>query len=158
VTLVVTMDDQPGLIRWAEPRMGIPEGEMSGDAEALGVIDETTGEIQAVIAFTAHHGHFISAHIASSGGRRWATRPVLRAVFGYAFEFKGVKRMNCLVSVYNTPTQIMCLKLGFRPEATIRCGADDGSDGIVFGMLADECPWLAAHRNDDHEQEESAEA
>lgn len=142
MAMIVKQEDDSRLIRWAEPRIGVAPGKMAKDALALGVFDADTGEIAAVILINARYGHFCSMHIASDGGRRWATRRVLRAIFGYAFEFLGHTRINAVVSVNNLAAQIMAMKLGFRPEATIACGADDGGDGILFRMLIGECDWL----------------
>lgn len=110
--------------------------------EAVAITDKVSDEILAVILFNAHYGHFLSMHIASNGAKRWVSRFAARAVFGYAFEHKGVTRINAVVPAWNVPVQILCLKFGFRIEGTMRCGADDGSDAILFGMLRQECRWI----------------
>jgi RimJ/RimL family protein N-acetyltransferase len=91
-------------------------------------------------------------HVTTDGQKRWLTKFTLRLIFGYAFHHKGVKRVNAVVSVKNIPIQILCLKLGFRIEATIRCGATDGGDGILFGMLDSECRWLGPKEADDGQE------
>lgn len=146
--MIVTMADQEGLIRWAEPRMGVGAGLMPPETEALGVIEEDTGEIHAVIALNAFYAHYASMHVATNGRRRWVTRPVLRAAFGYAFEFKGLRRLNFHVSCKNIEIQVFALKLGLRIEGTTRCGFDDGSDGVLFGMIREECPWINGESSD----------
>ncbi|WYK05490.1 GNAT family protein [Cereibacter sphaeroides f. sp. denitrificans] len=120
--------------------MGIRPGAMPPETIALGVIDEW-GELHAVICLNAFYSHYCSMHIASNGRRAWATRPVLRAIFGYAFEFLGLGRVNALVSARNIAVQVMALKLGFRFCGFLPDGADDGGDGILFGMLREQCPW-----------------
>lgn len=137
----VTMEHQADLIAWAEPHFEVPAGSMPPETVALGVIDDK-GAILAVICINAFYSHYCTMHVASNGSRRWLTRTVLRCIFGYVFELLGLLRVNIIVSVDNVPIQILALKLGFRMEGYARCGADDGSDGIILGMLASECPWL----------------
>jgi hypothetical protein len=140
----VTMQNQKDLIAWAEPRMGVEAGCAPRETIALGVLDDA-GEIHAVIWFNAFYSTYASLHIASNGGKRWATRAVLRTVFAFAFEHLKLTRLNFLVSVNNVAVQVLALKVGLRIEGTTRCGANDGSDGILFGMLAQECRWLPQH-------------
>lgn len=142
MALFLTMEPRDRLQAWAEPIMGIEPGMMPKDTDLVGVMESDTTEVQAVIGYNAHYGQQISMHVASNGQKRWLTRSILRAIFGYAFEFKGVKRVNAVVSVNNLDIQILCLKLGFRIEGTMACGADDGSDGILFAMLAKDCRWI----------------
>lgn len=137
----VTMEDQPQLLGWAEAVFGQEQGSMPPETLAMGVRDDT-GKILAVICFNAFYSHYCTMHVASNGSRRWLDRTVLRLIFGYVFELLRLKRVNIIVSVNNVAVQILALKLGFRMEGYARCGADDGSDGIVLGMLAGECPWI----------------
>jgi len=155
MSLHLTTADQPRLLRWAEERFGYDDCHLPPESEAVGVFDGET--VAAVIVYNAHYGHYLSMHVATNGSRRWLTRDILAGIFGYAFQFKGATRINAVVSVKNVAIQILCLKLGFRVEATIRCGADDGTDGILFGMLADECPWLKPMERQDG-QEKRTEA
>lgn len=140
----VTMQNQKDLIAWSAPRMGVPRNHVPAETIALGVIDED-GTIHAVIWFNAFYANYGSLHIASNGRKRWATRRVLRMVFAFAFDHLGLARLNFVVSVNNVPVQILALKVGLRVEGVARCGANDGTDGILFGMLAHECRWLPRH-------------
>jgi RimJ/RimL family protein N-acetyltransferase len=142
MALHVTTQPQDKLRAWIAPRIGTDLEQMAHDMEVLAVVDEARPVSPlACIGYNAHFGHYLSMHVASDGNRRWLTRDVLRLIFGYAFDYKGVTRINAVVAEANLPAQVMCLKLGFRIEATLRCGADDGTDGILFGMLRTECPW-----------------
>lgn len=137
----VTMNPQDELIAWAEPFMGIPAGSMPPETVALGIVDDT-GKIRCVWAFNAFYSHYASVHIASDGTKAWLTRTTVRCVFGYAFEHLGLERLTAIIPAARVPAQILALKLGFEFEGRTRCGADDGSDGIVLGMLARDCRWL----------------
>lgn len=137
----VTLDPQEELKAWAEPRFGIEDCRLPAETVALGVMD-AQGGIHAVVCLNAFYGHYASIHIASDGRKSWASPQVLRCIFGYAFNFLGLRRLNCITSVNNLPAQILALRLGFEFEGRTRCGADDGSDGIVLGMLAENCRWI----------------
>lgn len=144
--MLVTLENQEELIRWAEPIMGVEPGRTPPETVALGIVGED-GAPLAVVCLNAFYSNQASIHIASNGSRRWLTRKVLAAIFGYCFELLQLRRLNIIVSVNNAAVQVLALKLGFRPEGYARCGADDGSDGIVMGMLAAECPWMMRYEN-----------
>lgn len=150
----LTFEDQDRLADFAAPLMGVQADELPDDMLFMGAVDDA-GKIRAAFGYNAHYGHYLTMHIATDGSKAWATRHVLDCMFGYPFHVRGARRINALVPAHNVPVQILCLKLGFRIEATIRCGADDGSDGILFGMLAEDCRWLKENR---HGEEKPAEA
>lgn len=150
----VTMNDQERLLRWAEPRMGVPAGMLPPESLALGVLRESDGSIEAVIVLNAFYSRQCAMHIASDGRRRWLTRGVLRAVFGYVFEFRDMIRAHAIIPTWNRRALAFVLHLGFLPEGTAKCGADDGSDGVLFGMTRDTCPWL----EDDDGQKQRTQA
>lgn len=141
----VTMHDQKAMIAWAEPRMGLIHGSAPSETRALGVYDDKP-ELQAVIWFNAFYGRQGSLHIASNGGKRWATRRVFQMVFCYAFDrlpgALSLDRLEFRTSTNNVPAQILAIKTGLKIEGVAKCGAEDGSDAIIFGMLAKDCQWL----------------
>lgn len=142
----VSGNDQASLRKVIEEWSGMAPGGFAQDAVFLGITDVAKHKVVAVVAYNARYGHFLNMHVATDGSKRWLNRPVLMLVFGYAFDFFQVKRINALVSASNIPAQIMALKLGFRFEGALACGADDGTDGVLFGMLKHECPWR--HKED----------
>lgn len=153
----VTMQNQKVLIRWSEPLMGVAPGFAPPETIALGVLDDDDN-IHAVIWFNAFYSSQASLHVASNGKRKWATRRVLRTVFAFAFHHLSLNRLNFVVSARNVPVQVLALKVGLRIEGVARCGANDGTDGILFGMLAHECRWLPEHVKDQNNGEIRAEA
>ena len=144
MALHVTAQPQDKLRAWAAPRLGVEPNELAPDFEFLGIFDGDQTDPAAAVGYNAHFNHYLSIHVVAERGRLWITRSVCALVFGYAFDHKGVTRINAVVPAHNLPVQILCLKLGFRIEATMRCGAEDGTDGILFSMLRHECRWIPA--------------
>lgn len=148
--MIVTFKLQERLLAWAAPRCDTHE--WPKESVALGVIDPTGGRIRAVVVINARYGHTLAMHIASDGSRAWATEAVLRSIFTYAFDTLQAGRINAVIAERDIKTTIMALKLGFRMEGTLKSGANDGSDGILMRMLAQECPWIE-HEVTPHGQE-----
>ena len=72
---------------------------------------------------------------------RWRTPKVLRALFYYPFVQAKCCRLTCIVPATDEVAQRVCIELGFVQEA--RCRQVFGPiDGIVFGMLSEECQWI----------------
>lgn len=135
----VTMDNQPALLRQAAIWHG--QEAMRDDSIALGVVDDA-GALHAVVTIDNRSENSCDYHIASNGGRRWATRGVLRTLAAYGFDYLRVKKLKTTVPHWNIRALTMCLHIGWRIEGTTKCGAHDGTDGVYFGMTRDECPWL----------------
>ena len=73
---------------------------------------------------------------------RWATRSVLRYVFGIIFNLMKCRRCSVLVSKANSKSLKMCKQLGFREEGLLRQYRDNGDDCYCLGMLKQECVWI----------------
>ncbi len=73
--------------------------------------------------------------------KRWCNRRILAAIFGYAFNFLRVKKINILVNTNNAKCLKLVTKLGFRQEGLLRCYREDGSDCYIYGMLKSENKW-----------------
>lgn len=84
--------------------------------------------------------------VATDGGRDWATRATLRHVFGFPFQQLGLHRATVVVRKDNEASLSLCRRLGYVPEGCVREAFDDGTDGIVMGMLRRECRWIGEHR------------
>jgi RimJ/RimL family protein N-acetyltransferase len=149
MALRVTALFQDRLREWAAPRLGVKPDELALDFEFVGIFDGDQADPLAAVGYNAHFNHYLSIHVVAEKGRRWITPSVCALVFGYAFDHKGVTRINAVVPAHNLPVQILCLKLGFRIEATMRCGAEDGTDGILFSMLRQECRWIPQKETSD---------
>jgi RimJ/RimL family protein N-acetyltransferase len=123
-------------------RTGLGREDLAFDMQTFAAIETATDTIRAVIGVNAVYDRQCRLHIATDGSKRWFRRDGCRQLFHFLFMVLKVQRINCFVSVANRDLQILCIKLGFLPEATIACGAHDGSDAILFRMLWTECHWV----------------
>lgn len=147
----VTMKNQAFLLHKAAEWHG--QEAMRDDSIALGVIDNE-GTLHAVVTIDNRQKHSCDFHISSNGGRRWATRSVLRALSAYAFDFLGVQKIKTTVPHWNIRALTTCLHIGWKIEGATKCGAHDGTDGVYFGMTREECPWL--QKDDRHGKQPAA--
>jgi len=74
--------------------------------------------------------------------KRWATKSVLRYVFGIIFNLIKCRRCSVLVSKANSKSLKMCKQLGFKEEGLLRQYRDNGDDCYCLGMLKQECNWI----------------
>lgn len=131
-----TIEDQDGLMKWAEGRLGLDD-RFPAHAKALGIVVDD--ELACVIVYVHTYHSVCDMHVASDGGRRWANRRTLGAIFAFAFAYLGAPRAQALVSVDNAPALRLCDRLGFGRVGVIPEAAEDGSDGVLFTMLARDC-------------------
>jgi len=105
---------------------------------AATVSDE--GEVLMVIAFH----NFVPAGCEISVAAfhpRPVNRSALRAIFYYPFVAMGFRRIQSVVRVTNAESLRMTEKLGLQVEGLLRRWYPE-CDGILHGMLKEECKWL----------------
>jgi RimJ/RimL family protein N-acetyltransferase len=124
------------------------------DYTALGVVKDH--KLLGGVVYHAYSGHDIQASYAFESPR-WASRDVLRVLFGYPFNQLGCVRMTGLIARKNKHAREMILRLGFTLEGVHRKAADGRQDAISYGMLKSECKWIKprerASIGTDHGQE-----
>lgn len=137
---IIGNDRQRGLA-WAVPMFEAGIGTHWDDASCL--ILEKDGDITAVAVYNRFYPmNSVEISIASSGGRRWLTRPFLSAVFRTPFIEWNMRRVGSSISADNTDSIRFCEHLGYTREGCIRQGAPNGQDLLLYGMLKEECPYL----------------
>lgn len=109
-------------------------------AVALGL--EQDGELVAGVVFNEYTGTNINIHVAAVPGKRWMNRDFLFRVFAYPFLQLKCNRVTGLVRVDNLPAQKFNEHLGFVREGIVRSACKDGTNMILYGMLATECKFL----------------
>lgn len=107
---------------------------------ALGVLDRSGSLIGGVI-YHDQRGSDITVSIAASSPK-WALPDTMAMLFQYPFGQLGLRRITCLVAESNRRSARFCEGLGFVPEGRLREGAPDGSDMLIFGLLARDCKYL----------------
>lgn len=115
--------------RWLDP-----------NATALGAVDD--GRVVAVAVFYQFTARDCRISLASDGSKQWLTREFIVRVFAYPFVQMHLKRITAEIPASNGPAVSLCLKFGFRDEGRKRKACADGSDGVILGMLREECKWL----------------
>lgn len=81
-------------------------------------------------------------HMSAAGVPGWLSRGVLREVFRYPFHRLDCSRVTTIAAKANRRARRMNEKLGFIHEGTVRGAFGAGRDGILFGMLREECLWI----------------
>ena len=125
---------------WVAKQIGI---DGFGPSVAIGV--QRDGEVIAAAVYHDLRKGQIEASIAATS-RRWATRSVLHTLFAYPFKQVGAHRLLVQCSEADEKAMKMNRQLGFTQEGRLRHlhGPDDG---ILWGMLRDECKWIKGQSN-----------
>jgi len=79
--------------------------------------------------------------VIASTGPRWATKDFMYAAFAYPFIQAGKARVTFIVEDNNLKCLKLCHKLGARVEGKVRKWFGE-NDGIVFGLLKEECKYI----------------
>jgi RimJ/RimL family protein N-acetyltransferase len=99
------------------------------------------GRIAAVVVYSRFHETNCEMSIASDGSRRWITRRFAAMAFAYPFITLKKRRVMGIVKEDNEAALRLDAKLGFQFEGRLRKWFGD-KDGILLGMLKEECVWI----------------
>lgn len=108
---------------------------------AIGQLDGL-GNIVGGAVFNNYTRRDIHIHVAGISPR-WLTRRFLGECFRYVFLGLGCRRCTGLVAASNSRAQRFDEGLGFVYEGTLRGYLADDEDCLIYGMLREECRWLA---------------
>jgi hypothetical protein len=131
--LVLGRDE--AIAAWVKHRC--PQVSGFGACTAIGVLRCRTIIAGAVFHTYAHPD--IQLALAADDGD-WCQPGVLAGLFAYPFQQLGCSRISTIAPEGADLTFLH--KLGFIEEGRHRKFFADGSTGISFGMVRDECPWL----------------
>lgn len=92
--------------------------------------------------YNVYTGPSIDVTVASVDPSWTKRRDVVHALFAYPFLQLGCIRLGCIVSAGNKRAQKLGEGLGFKLEGRMRFGYDGVNDGLMYGMLREECKWL----------------
>lgn len=94
-----------------------------------------------VVVYSAFSERNCMLSIATDGTKRWASRKSLRAIFHVPFNQWNLARVSFLVRFDNEKSLDLCRRLGAHIEGYVRRAFSEG-DGVMFGMLKEECRWI----------------
>ncbi len=100
-----------------------------------------TGEILGVVVYSQTTLTNCMMSVASDGTGRFLSRAALYEFFALPFIQWGKPRVTTLIRPSNTHSINFNRKIGFIQEGIVRRAYGD-EDGILFGMLKEECRFL----------------
>lgn len=136
---MISFDQNPAYFAFASAVLGATF-EHGPDCKVTTKLHED-GSIAAVVLYTRFSRHNLEMSIASDGSTTWLNRKFIRAVFAYPFLVLEKRRVTVVTSENNRRVLQQAERLGFTREAQLR-GWYGNEDGILFGMLREECAWL----------------
>lgn len=138
---IITFQD-PRLLRWAGERAQA-RFDPAGCRWLAGVLP---GELLFVTVYSHFSSRNCQVSIATDGTQRWATRAGLRAIFSLPFNDWGLRRVSFIVDERNEKSMRLMRHRGRSPLGVVEEGrvraAYPEADGILFGMLKEECKWI----------------
>jgi RimJ/RimL family protein N-acetyltransferase len=135
---VVTYEQLPEFFEWASGILNVNYRHGDSCKVVTNVIDN---RIRGVVVYTSFTRRNCEMSMASDGSGHWITREFLRAAFGYPFLQMDLARVTGIVEHDNERALRLNMRLGFMIEGKLRGWFKD-KDGIIFGMLANECRWI----------------
>ncbi len=115
----------------------------SKEFEALGVVKD--GKLIGGVAYTGYAELPDGTHdmmMSCAGEPGWLTKLSLRVFFSYPFIQLNCSRVTTIAAKSNRKARDLNERLGFTHEGTVRGGFGHGRDGILYGMLREECRFI----------------
>lgn len=137
---IITLMPQHLMLQWAADHLAMVSGLWVPDSKAVGVVDDDTWKIRAVLVLNKFSAEGCEASFVSDGSRRWASASIIAELISSPFRLFNVNRVVAHVRDTDTNTQIFCLRHGFRFEARVRAAMPDGQDAVLFSMLRADVP------------------
>lgn len=100
------------------------------------------GGVSGAVAYEGWTGPNIIMTCAGHGN--WLTPGNLAGFFWYPFDQLGCARVTAMIHRKNKASRTLVEKLGFKVEGVLRKAAPTGGDIIIYGLLREDCRWLAA--------------
>ena len=131
------------ILRWVAGHLGVPPA-VFRPAETLAVMrgpDLLAGVVYHEFR-PLPHGATIDVSVYAARPD-WLTRTVLRDLFLYPLRDCGCTRIGLTIGAGNTHAIDVARRLGWRLEGRLRRAHDGVQDQLLFGLLREECRWLA---------------
>lgn len=133
---MIEWSQKPEHLQWAGAALGV-----TFDPDQSSWLANVGRDLEAVVVFTRFSPFNCEMSIATNGGRTWATRPFLRACYGYAFNQLGLRRVTVVIEEDNSPSLELCRRLGHVEEGRLK-GWFGAKSGVLMRMLREECRWI----------------
>lgn len=133
------------LVEWARAQMP-PYSRGFGPARAIGVADGDA-LLACALFFNCRtlNGEPFDIEIGFSAvSPRWATRGMIRGILKYPFVQLGCARLTTVTAKANKRARKLDEGLGFKLEGVHPHGLAPGVTAISYGMLREDCKWLAS--------------
>jgi RimJ/RimL family protein N-acetyltransferase len=141
----VLIGHDKAVAQWVGQRLGIAD---FGLCTAIGIVQDD--KLIAGAVFNNYRGANIEITFASSTPR-WCSRKVMAGVFWYPFQQLGCHRVTAVVEQTDTHVRLFVHHIGFREEGTMRRAFRNGNNAVIYGMLREECRWLAKQNVEDRD-------
>lgn len=142
--MIVTCDQRPEYFEFASQILQANYSH-GGECKVITQLHDD-GYPAAVAVYSRFHETNLEMSIASDGSKRWINKAYLYACFAYPFNVLGKRRIMGVVEEGNEAAMRLDLHLGFVEEGRLRKWFGE-KDGILLGMLREECRWLKRKNN-----------
>lgn len=136
------------LKRWVADRIWPGKQFDFGDASAMGVFDNEK-PLGALLWHNYEPDAGVMEFSAAADSRRWLTRPVLKAMFGYAFNGVGCQMVYCRTSAADRQTHLRRIfkAYGFDEIRVPRLYGRD-EDGLLFTLTEERWRTNGFHKQE----------
>jgi len=134
-----TNENQRLLSQIAAQRIGCPP--FPEPCTSIGFVRADTNALVGGVTFAGYTGSEIWGSIWVDDPIMW-TRTNLRHMFDYPFNVCKVRRLAAIVKGDNNKSLRVIKKMRFQQEGVSRQFFGPETDGVLFGMLREECKWI----------------
>jgi RimJ/RimL family protein N-acetyltransferase len=134
---MVLWDQDPAHLRFVERLTGIPQNHPPGTATWLTSADRF-GRVLGVAVFSRFSATNCEISVAGENPR-FISKTFAQAVAGYVFGQCKLRRVTAIIAEGNEKSLNLARRLGFREEGKLRHWFPSGANGILLGLLREEC-------------------
>lgn len=127
------------IVEYVRRRIPSATGGFTPQAVGLGVVRE--GKLAGGVVFDLYTERDIVMSGAFDNPRGFSRR-ALKQLFSYPFVQLGCRRMTTITPRNNKKARALDEALGFKVEGVLRKAYPNDIDGMVYGMLREDCLWL----------------
>lgn len=138
--LAASPEERTAAVAWLAPRVGETPRSLVWTDPFDVLVAYRANEIVGVVLYNGWRGRTVETHWAGEPG--WLTRARLEAIFAHPFVTLGCLRVSGFIRRGNRTARRVAERIGFRLEGVARCGFEDGTDAMIYGMTRNDCRWM----------------